>query len=164
LKKKRFAEGQIIAVLKEHEAGMKTGDVACKHGISDATLYNWKAKFGGMGVSDAKRLRALEEENGKLVELDTVLQSRSRKIDGRRVDGGLQHHTATFIAGLSDASGLRRKIRRSGLSCYAPPGLRMPACCTTRPTEHTTAGDSNSCGMKLQWQVKRCPSLARTTE
>jgi putative transposase len=69
MKKKRFTEEQIIAVLKEHEAGMKTGDLARKHGISEATLYNWKAKFGGMDVSDAKRLRALEEENGKLKRL-----------------------------------------------------------------------------------------------
>jgi putative transposase len=69
MKKKRFTEEQIIAVLKEHEAGMKTGDLARKHGISEATLYNWKAKFGGMDVSEAKRLRALEEENGKLKRL-----------------------------------------------------------------------------------------------
>ena len=69
MKKKRFTEEQIIAVLKEHEAGTKTGDLARKHGISEATIYNWKAKFGGMDVSDAKRLRALEEENGKLKRL-----------------------------------------------------------------------------------------------
>ena len=67
--KKRFTEEQIIAVLKAHEAGMKTGDLARKHGISEATLYNWKAKFGGMDVSDARKLRALEEENGKLKRL-----------------------------------------------------------------------------------------------
>ena len=69
MKRKRFTEEQIIAVLKEHEAGMKTGDLARKHGISEATLYNWKAKFGGMDVSDARKLRALEEENGKLKRL-----------------------------------------------------------------------------------------------
>ena len=69
MKRKRFSEEQIIAVLKEHEAGMKTGDLARKHGISEATLYNWKAKYGGMDVSDAKRLKALEDENGKLKRL-----------------------------------------------------------------------------------------------
>ena len=69
MKRKRFTEEQIIAVLREHESGMKTGELARKHGISEATLYNWKAKFGGMDVSDAKRLRALEEENGKLKRL-----------------------------------------------------------------------------------------------
>ena len=69
MKRKRFTEEQIIAVLREHEAGMKTGDPARKHGISEATLYNWKAKFGGMDVSDAKRLRVLEDENSKLKKL-----------------------------------------------------------------------------------------------
>ena len=69
MKRKRFTEEQIIAVLREHEAGAKTGDLARKHGISEATLYNWKAKFGGMDVSDAKRLKALEDENSKLKRL-----------------------------------------------------------------------------------------------
>jgi putative transposase len=69
MKRARFTEEQIIAVLKEHEAGAKTVDLARKHGISEATIYNWKAKFGGMDVSEAKRLRALEEENAKLKKL-----------------------------------------------------------------------------------------------
>jgi putative transposase len=69
MKKKRFTEEQIIAVLREHESGAKAGDLARKHGISEATLYNWKAKFGGMEVSDAKRLRSLEDENSKLKRL-----------------------------------------------------------------------------------------------
>jgi putative transposase len=55
--------------LREHEAGAKTADLARKHGISEATLYNWKAKYGGMEMSDAKRLRSLEEENRKLKRL-----------------------------------------------------------------------------------------------
>ncbi|WP_152535820.1 IS3 family transposase [Bradyrhizobium sp. Ai1a-2] len=69
MKRARFSEEQIIAVLKEHEAGAKTADLARKHGISEATIYNWKAKFGGMDVSEAKRLKALEEENAKLKKL-----------------------------------------------------------------------------------------------
>jgi putative transposase len=69
MKRIRFTEEQIIAVLREHEAGVKTGDLARKHGISEATLYNWKAKYGGMDISDAKRLRALEDENRKLKKL-----------------------------------------------------------------------------------------------
>lgn len=67
MKRARFTEEQIIAVLKEHEAGVKTADLARKHGISEATIYNWKAKFGGMDVSEARRLKALEEENAKLL-------------------------------------------------------------------------------------------------
>ena len=69
MKRIRFTEEQIIAVLREHEAGAKTAELARKHGISEATLYNWKAKYGGMEMSDAKRLRSLEEENRKLKRL-----------------------------------------------------------------------------------------------
>ena len=67
--KNRFTEEQIIGVLKEAEAGMKVADLCRKHGISDATYYNWKAKFGGMTVSEAQRLKALESENSKLKRL-----------------------------------------------------------------------------------------------
>ena len=69
MKRKRFTEEQIIGVLREHDAGAKTADLARKHGISEATLYNWKAKYGGLDVSDAKRLRSLEDENRKLKKL-----------------------------------------------------------------------------------------------
>lgn len=69
MKRKRFTEEQVIAVLREHEAGAKTADLARKHGVSEATLYNWKSKYGGMDVSDTKRLKALEEENTKLKKL-----------------------------------------------------------------------------------------------
>jgi putative transposase len=81
MKRKRFTEEQIIGVLREHEAGAKTGDLARKHGVSEATLYNWKAKYGGMDVSDARRLKALEEENGKLKKLlaDTMLDNTALK-------------------------------------------------------------------------------------
>lgn len=67
--KKRFTEEQIIGVLKEAEAGMKVAELCRKHGISDATYYNWKAKFGGMTVSEAQRLKALEAENARLKRL-----------------------------------------------------------------------------------------------
>ena len=66
MKKKRFSEEQIIAVLKEAEAGAKVAELCRKHGISDATFYNWKAKYAGMSVAELRRLRELETENAKL--------------------------------------------------------------------------------------------------
>lgn len=69
MRKSRFSDEQIITILKEQEAGQTTAEVCRRHGISQPTFYNWKAKFGGMEVSDAKRLKALEEENRKLKKL-----------------------------------------------------------------------------------------------
>ncbi len=65
----RFSEEQIIGILREQERGAKTAEVCRRHGISDATFYKWKAKYGGMGVSEAKRLKALEDENRRLKKL-----------------------------------------------------------------------------------------------
>ena len=69
MKRSKFTEEQVIGILREQEAGAKTADLCRRHGISSATLYAWKAKFGGMDVSDAKRLKALEEENARLKRL-----------------------------------------------------------------------------------------------
>ena len=69
MKRSRFSEEQIIAVLKEQEAGVTTADICRKHGVSSATFYKWKAKYGGLEVSDARRLKALEDENAKLKRL-----------------------------------------------------------------------------------------------
>jgi putative transposase len=69
MRRSRFKEEQIIAILREQEGGMATAEVCRKHGISSATFFKWKAKFGGMGVSDARKLKALEEENAKLKKL-----------------------------------------------------------------------------------------------
>jgi putative transposase len=66
MKRSRFTEEQIIAVLQEQEAGVSTADVCRKHGVSSATFYKWKAKFGGLDVSEARRLKALESENSRL--------------------------------------------------------------------------------------------------
>ena len=77
MKRTRFSEEQIIGVLKEAEAGAKTGELARRHGVSEATIYNWKAKYGGLEVSEAKRMRSLEDENAKLKRLlaDTMLDN-----------------------------------------------------------------------------------------
>jgi putative transposase len=66
MKRTRFSEEQIIGVLKEAEAGAKTADLARQHGVSEATIYNWKSKYGGLDVSDARRLRSLQDENARL--------------------------------------------------------------------------------------------------
>ena len=77
MKRSRFKDEQIIAILREQEAGSATADVCRKHGISSGTFYKWKAKYGGLDVSDAKRLKALEEENAKLKKLlaETMLDN-----------------------------------------------------------------------------------------
>jgi putative transposase len=69
MKRRRFSDEQIIGILKEHEAGVSVADLCRKHGVSDASVYKWKAKFGGMELSEAKRLRALEDENTRLKRL-----------------------------------------------------------------------------------------------
>ncbi len=81
MKRKRFSEEQIIGILKEHDAGVSVAELCRKHGVSDASIYKWKAKFGGMDVSEAKRLKALEDENAKLKRLlaDAMLDNAALK-------------------------------------------------------------------------------------
>ncbi|GAA0033915.1 transposase [Bradyrhizobium ottawaense] len=81
MERSRFSEEQIIGILKEHEAGVSVVDLCRKYGVSDASIYKWKAKFGGMDVSEAKRLRTLEDENTKLKRLlaDAMLDNAALK-------------------------------------------------------------------------------------
>jgi putative transposase len=81
MKRSRFSEAQIVAVLKEAEAGRPVAEVCRKHGISDATYYNWKARYGGASVSELKRLRELEGENAKLKRMyaDLALENEAIK-------------------------------------------------------------------------------------
>jgi putative transposase len=81
MKRKRFSEEQIIAILREHEAGVSTADLCRKHGMSNASFYTWKSKYGGMELSDAKKLKSLEDENGKLKKLlaDAMLDNAALK-------------------------------------------------------------------------------------
>mgnify|MGYP002877735137 CR=1 FL=1 len=82
MKRSRFSEEQVIAILKEQESGVATADVCRRHGISSATFYKWKARFGGLEVSDARRLKALEDENVRLKRLlaDAMLDNAMLKL------------------------------------------------------------------------------------
>jgi putative transposase len=81
MKRSRYSEEQIIGILKEQEAGIPVAELCRKHGVSDASIYKWKAKFGGMDASEAKRLRALEDENAKLKRMlaDAMLDNAALK-------------------------------------------------------------------------------------
>jgi putative transposase len=81
MKRSRFSEEQIIGILKEHEAGVPIADLCRKHGVSNASLYNWKARYGGMDISEARKLKALEDENARLKKLlaDAMLDNSALK-------------------------------------------------------------------------------------
>ena len=81
MKRSRFTEEQIIAILREQETGVATAEVCRRHGVSSATFYKWKAKFGGLDVSEAKRLKALEDENARLKRMlaDSMLDNAALK-------------------------------------------------------------------------------------
>ena len=95
MKKKRFTESQIVSILHQQEAGKSVKDISREYGISDATFYNWKAKYGGMQVSDVKRMKDLEEENNRLkrivanqtLEIDAIKTVLEKKYGGLTTNG-----------------------------------------------------------------------------
>ena len=95
MKRKRFTEAQIVSILHQQEAGKLVKDISREHGISDATFYNWKAKYGGMQVSDVKRMKDLEEENSRLkrivanqtLEIDAIKTVLEKKYGGLTTNG-----------------------------------------------------------------------------
>jgi putative transposase len=113
MKRSRFSEEQIIGILCEREAGTPTADLCRKHGISSRTFYKWKAKYGGLDVSDAKRLKALEDENAKLKTLlaETMLDNAIMK--DIRLAGRLQRHTSAFRARQQDTTGVPKPAHRA---------------------------------------------------
>jgi putative transposase len=146
MKRSRFTEEQIIAVLKEHELGAKTADLCRKHGISEATFYNWKSKYGGMDVSEAKRLGQLEDENGKLKRLlaDAMLDNAalkdllSKNGDARCEARGCRPYR------LADASRLRSPIRPAmGKAAALRKWLRAFAHCPNRTNGENQPPDSS---------------------
>jgi len=95
MKKVRFTETQIISILKKQEAGISIRDIAREHGISEATFYNWKAKYGGMEANEIKRMKELEEENARLkrivanqmLEIDAIKHVLEKKFGGLSTSG-----------------------------------------------------------------------------
>jgi len=123
MKRKQFSEEQIIGILKEAEAGAVVTELCRKHAMSSATYYAWKAKFGGLEVSDAKRLRALEEENGKLKRLlaDAMLDNAGLK-DLLSKNGSARREPGSGRASPDDAG----DERAAGVCCR-PGGSREHA-------------------------------------
>jgi putative transposase len=157
MKRKRHTEEQIIAILKEHEAGMKTADLCRKHGISEASFYNWKAKYGGLEVSEAKRLKGLESENAKLKKLlaDAMLDNAALKeLLAKKGDARCQARdcrSCTFGVRVERAAGVQddQLCADDGAVSLAPAGRQRIA---------GAAEGSCPCATALRLSAVACPA------
>jgi putative transposase len=147
MKRSRFTEGQIIGVLKEHQAGLSAAELCRKHGISDATFYNWRSKYGGMEVSEAKRLKQLEDENAKLKRLlaESVMDvstlremlGKTSEAWGKEIRRVLGHDRERLFAASRLPSGGHRSASPS--LPIQPPGRRRAAKSIARAVRRAAA-------------------------
>lgn len=134
MKASRFTEEQIIGILRKQESGSSTADVCRKHGISNATFYKWKAKYGGIDVSDARRLKTLQDENAKLKKLlaDAMLDNAMLKDSWqKKVTPGARREAVAHLCAVHEAS-QRRACKALGVdrssTRYRPGGRTMVTC------------------------------------
>ncbi len=146
MKRNRFSEEQIIGILKEHEAGVSVADLCRKHGVSDASIYKWKAKFGGMDVSEAKRLKTLEDENTRLKRL-----AGRRHAGQRGAEGSLGKEMVTPAGKRKAVAHLREVFEMSERRACKAIG-----CCRMTMRYRTTRSDDAG----LRQRMKRSPRNA----
>lgn len=150
MRRSRFSEEQIIGILREQEAGMKVADVCRKHGISDATFYTWKSKYGGLEVSEARRLKSLEDENRRLKKLlaEAVLDNAALKdLLGKNADacgaaqggGAADHRSRVQPASCLQADWLRAE--------HGP--LPVPAAGRCRPARSAARAGGRTSALRL---------------
>jgi putative transposase len=163
VKKSRFSEEQIIAVLREQEDGMKTADLCRKHGISSATLYAWKAKYGGMDVSQARKLKVLEDENARLKRLladamldNAVLKEATAK---KLVRPAAQRKAVEHAWQLFGISERRARISLASRAKYAVAFLGCRAPRLPEPTRASADGSRHPC--RHRW-IRPSPTAAST--
>ena len=124
MKKSRYTEEQIIGILKQHEAGVKTADLCREHGISAATFYGWKSKFGGMDVSEAQRLKAMEDENRRLKLLVAELSLHGEAL--KASDPKKRLELAGLRGDVAFVSGRVRSERTHGLQAAGRGAVELP--------------------------------------